>query len=153
MAKKENKTTTNIKRKYNLQLKDGETKFEKTFINPFTNRIKTQPDTTPKITKDLQNDFKTPAPYHHGIDINSFGVDRNDIQKYLNRKENIAAVNNSDQIMESICNLKNQTEFRKEFPKVVEHKTPLVRIYKNDVHSKITAGGYGRNEFGRPYFS
>jgi len=39
------------------------------------------------------------------------------------------------------------------FPNIVECKSTYTRAIKNDYHSKNTAGGYTRNETGKPFYS
>lgn len=137
--------------KLSLLLADGETKYEKLFINPVGLRKRTIANTKPVVKRQIQDQFETPKPYRHGMDINSFGTDRDAILRDLNRNKEL--IKSNPVLIESFSKVKNANEFRKEFPVCIDHQSPIVKYYKNDVHSKLTAPGYSRNDYGRPYFS
>ena len=139
------------KDKLTMLLADGETKYEKLFINPVGLRKRTVANTNPVVKRQIQDQFETPKPYRHGLDINSFGTDRDAILKDLNRNKEIIKKNPA--MIDMIAKVKNSNEFRKEFPVCIDHPSPIVKYYKNDMHSKLTAPGYSRNDYGRPFFS
>ena len=137
--------------KQTLQLADGETKYEKLFINPVGMRKRTLANTKPIMKRQMQDQFESSKPYKHGIDVNSFGTDRKMILDELKRKTHL--IKDNEQIIDQICKVKNSNEFIKEYPVCIQHMSPIVKYYKNDVHSKLTAAGYSRNDYGRAYFS
>ena len=151
LEKSQGKIHEKRNKKLDFLLNDGETKKQKMFINPLSYRQKTEAITIPKKERQIVGTFESPKPYKHGIDLDSYGTDRKKIMTELKLKKNLYKDN--DAIVESILKVKDTNEFKKAFPKLASHNPPQVRYYKNDEHSKITASGYSRNEYGRPYFS
>lgn len=48
--------------------------------------------------------------------------------------------------------MKKHNQFKKEYPNVFNLRPNYTRSTLNDYHSKNTAGGFGRNKYGKPYY-
>jgi len=103
------------------------------------------------MERQLQEVFESPRAYKHGMDLNAHGTNRDGILTELRRNKHLYGKN--DQLINGIMKVKNQNEFKKEFPISISHSSPIVKQYPNSVHGKLTAAGYSRNDYGRAYFS
>lgn len=56
-------------------------------------------------------------------------------------------------LMKCFQKIGNNCKFEKRFPELSSVRGTYTRQIVNDYHTKNTAGGYSRNEYGKPFFS
>lgn len=74
-------------------------------------------------------------------------------QVLADMKYNEKYIMDNTQLMKRVFELKKTTDLNKKFPKFVSYDGSIRRPQKNDLHNKVTNGGYSRNEWGRPFFT
>lgn len=60
---------------------------------------------------------------------------------------------NNEELMNQIADLRQSSELTVKFPTYCRHKALPIKYVYNDYHTKNTAPGYDRNNYGKPYFS